>query len=117
MHSWQTISGANSRTSEGPWVARPVHWSASGAVASGVGILELRERPAGSSRTPSPGGDRPGDLGPARWQAALAESTAWSLPRVLLTYDDFTVRGRYHDEPQRATFSALFAHEVGPGHQ
>jgi glutamate 5-kinase len=76
----------------------------SGAVASGVGVLKLRERPPGLPERQALAAI--GQIGLAhRWEAALA-SVGLVAAQVLLTYDDFTHRGRYLN--LAATFRALF---------
>ncbi len=82
----------------------------SGAVASGVGILGLKERPPGLPERQALAAI--GQVSLARaWEEALA-AEGLVAAQVLLTYDDFTVRSRYlnlHD-----TFRALFAFGAVP---
>ena len=76
----------------------------SGAVASGVGVLKLKERPPGLPERQALAAI--GQVGLAhRWEAALA-GVGLVAAQVLLTYDDFTHRGRYLN--LAATFRALF---------
>ena len=76
----------------------------SGAVANGVGILGLKERPPGLPERQALAAIGQVRLA-QRWETALAKH---DLPaaQLLLTYDDFTVRGRYLN--LAATFKALF---------
>lgn len=82
----------------------------SGAVASGVGILGLAERPPGLPERQALAAI--GQTGLAhRWEVALAKSQLVAA-QVLLTYDDFTERERYLN--LTATFQALFAFGAVP---
>ena len=76
----------------------------SGAVASGVARLGLKERPAGLPERQALAAIGQVSLA-NRWEAALA-SYDLVAAQVLLTYDDFTNRGRYLN--LAATFRALF---------
>lgn len=82
---------------------RPVLVS-SGAVASGVGILGLAERPPGLAERQALAAIGQATLA-HRWEVALAKSGLVAA-QVLLTYDDFTERERYLN--LTATFQALF---------
>jgi glutamate 5-kinase len=76
----------------------------SGAVAGGVGVLGLQQRPPGLPERQALAAI--GQIGLAhRWEAALA-GVGLIAAQVLLTYDDFTHRGRYLN--LAATFRALF---------
>ena len=76
----------------------------SGAVASGVSVLGLKERPPGLPERQALAAI--GQIGLAgRWEIALA-AVGLVAAQVLLTYDDFTHRGRYLN--LAATFRALF---------
>ena len=76
----------------------------SGAVASGVGVLGLKERPPGLPERQALAAI--GQVGLARrWETALAAHRLVAA-QLLLTYDDFTVRERYLN--LSATFRALF---------
>ncbi len=76
----------------------------SGAVASGVGILGLSERPPGLPERQALAAIGQITLA-QRWEAALA-AHGLVAAQVLLTYDDFTHRERYLN--LAATFRALF---------
>jgi glutamate 5-kinase len=82
---------------------RPVLVS-SGAVASGVGILGLDERPPGLPERQALAAIGQATLA-HRWEVALA-AHGLVAAQVLLTYDDFTERERYLN--LTATFQALF---------
>ncbi len=84
---------------------RKVALVTSGAVATGVDRLKLPQRPAGLPERQALAAI--GQIGLVhRWEAALA---AHGVPcgQLLLTYDDFTHRGRYLN--LQATVQALFA--------
>ncbi len=83
--------------------AQPVLVS-SGAVASGVGILGLAERPPGLPERQALAAIGQATLA-HRWEVALA-AHGLVAAQVLLTYDDFTERERYLN--LTATFQALF---------
>ncbi len=76
----------------------------SGAVASGVSVLGLAERPPGLPERQALAAIGQVSLA-HRWEAALA-AHGLVAAQVLLTYDDFTHRGRYLN--LAATFRALF---------
>ena len=76
----------------------------SGAVASGVGILGLEERPPGLAERQALAAIGQATLA-HRWEVALAAHRLVAA-QVLLTYDDFTERERYLN--LTATFQALF---------
>jgi glutamate 5-kinase len=88
---------------------RPVLVS-SGAVASGVGILRLGERPPGLPERQALAAIGQATLA-HRWEVALA-THGLVAAQVLLTYDDFTERERYLN--LTATFQALFAYGAVP---
>jgi glutamate 5-kinase len=88
---------------------RPVLVSC-GAVASGVGILGLSERPPGLPERQALAAIGQATLA-QRWQVALA-AHGLVAAQVLLTYDDFTERERYLN--LTATFQALFAYGAVP---
>lgn len=77
----------------------------SGAVASGVGVLGLAERPPGLPERQALAAIGQVTLA-HRWEVALARHKLVAA-QVLLTYDDFTERERYLN--LTATFQALFA--------
>lgn len=77
----------------------------SGAVASGLGILQLSERPSGLPERQALAAIGQATLA-RRWEVALAQQHLVAA-QVLLTYDDFTERERYLN--LTATFQALFA--------
>ncbi len=82
----------------------------SGAVASGVSVLGLKERPPGLPERQALAAIGQVSLA-HRWEAVLAKQ---HLPaaQLLLTYDDFVVRSRYLN--LAATFKALFAFGAVP---
>jgi len=82
----------------------------SGAVASGVGILGLSARPPGIAERQALAAIGQTTLA-QRWQEALARHDLVAA-QVLLTYDDFTERGRYLN--LHAAFQALFAYRAVP---
>jgi glutamate 5-kinase len=82
----------------------------SGAVASGVGILGLAERPPGLPERQALAAIGQATLA-HRWEVALAHHGLVAA-QVLLTYDDFTERERYLN--LTATFQALFAFGAVP---
>ncbi len=82
----------------------------SGAVASGLGILALAERPPGLSERQALAAIGQATLA-NRWQEALARHDLVAA-QVLLTNDDFSERGRYLN--LTAAFRALFAYDAVP---
>ncbi len=82
----------------------------SGAVASGVAILGLGERPPGLPERQALAAIGQVALAHA-WERALAD-VRLTAAQLLLTYDDFTVRGRYLN--LLATVEALFAWKAVP---
>jgi glutamate 5-kinase len=82
----------------------------SGAVASGVGILGLAERPPGLPERQALAAIGQATLA-HRWEVAFA-AHGLVAAQVLLTYDDFTDRERYLN--LTATFQALFAFGAVP---
>ncbi len=96
----RTVAGQFARLRDDGW--QPVLVT-SGAVASGVGILGLRERPPGLPERQALAAIGQVSLA-HRWQEALA-AVGLVAAQVLLTYDDFTSRSRYLN--LAATFRAL----------
>lgn len=82
----------------------------SGAVASGVGILGLKERPPGLPDRQALAAIGQVNLA-HRWEVALA-AHGLVAAQLLLTYDDFTERERYLN--LSATLSSLFAYHAVP---
>ncbi|HYE06838.1 MAG TPA: glutamate 5-kinase [Planctomycetota bacterium] len=82
----------------------------SGAVASGIGILGLKQRPPGISERQALAAIGQASLA-HRWQAALL-ARGLVAAQVLLTNDDFTERSRYLN--LTAAFRALFAYGAVP---
>jgi len=82
----------------------------SGAVASGLGILGLKERPAGLSERQALAAIGQATLA-HRWEVALA-AHGLVAAQVLLTNDDFTDRERYLN--LTAAFRALFEYRAVP---
>lgn len=82
----------------------------SGAVASGVGILGLKERPPGLPDRQALAAIGQVNLA-HRWEVALA-AHGLVAAQLLLTYDDFTERERYLN--LSATLSSLFAYKAVP---